>query len=305
MDLLRQIGVEILYETSTDLVGYCPNHNNRDTPAFNISKTSPYPFKCHNGKCNTRGHSIVNLFEYKGFNEQEIKDIFKFGLNNYDQFLERIFKVLDTKEEINEWDNIDPYKFRIEDKDCGYPAKTYLEGRNIGEQAYDFFGMGWSANKQKLIIPIYDDTHKFVGVVGRSIREKQYQYSHGLKRKNIIWNLNRARNTAPEIILTEGAFDAVYIWQAGHKNVGAVFGSSISDGQLGLIRKYFSGLTCFFDNDDAGRALTNSIVENVKDLNVSVVRYKQDVKDPGELNADQINEMLKQRITGIQILLGL
>ena len=50
-------------------------------------------------------------------------------------------------------------------------------------------------------------------------------------------------------------------WQVGLKTAIAPQGTSITDGQLGLLRRYHAQVECFFDSDLAGqkleRVLTN------------------------------------------------
>jgi DNA primase len=168
------------------------------------------------------------------------------------------------------------------------------------------------------VIPVFDEYDNLVGTIGREIASKRYQYSTGLGRGQLIWNLNNAKEHET-IILTEGALDAVYIWQTGQENVGAVLGSAISPRQWDQLRKYFYEIICFFDNDDAGWALAEDVILKAEGMFTWYVEYpdrmitytdddgeekQRPIKDPGELTPDEITHMLKHKKSSLALLLG-
>lgn len=315
-EILRNVGVKVVAETEHDLLCYCPFHHNVDSPAFNISKRQPYPWKCWNGSCAQKGNIFTLLYK-KGYSPAEVKKILVQGEvepNEFLEFLEQILK--EEEEQVNPWKGYDYTRFAEDDKNSGYPARDYVLDRGITEEAYEHFHMGYSAKKDMLIIPAFHDNGEMAGVIGRSIKGKQYRYSNGLQRGTIIWNLNNAPEyQTDEIILTEGSLDAIYVWQAGHRNVGAVLGSAVSPQQWKVIRKHCGAITCFFDNDDAGKALQQTIINNTRDLMVSAVEYpdrlitlddgtERPIKDPGELTLEEIQHMVFSRKTALQFLLS-
>jgi DNA primase len=313
-ELLEQVGVKIAYHTSTDIACYCPFHDNRDSPAFNISKHT-YLWKCWNGKCNQHGN-LITLLTKKGYTNSEAKRMLLTGEINSDDFADYIANILKEDDDANnEWDGFDTQIFRDEDESNGFTARQYLEDRGISNESYDHFRMGYSSKKRMLVIPVFTERGKLAGIIGRSIENKRYQYSSGLDRSGILWGLNFALQDrhANDLILTEGALDAVAIWQSGAKCVAAVLGSAISKNQWKLIKENFVNVTCFFDNDDAGNALRNSILEDQPDLGTSCVTYPsrlvtlsdgstRPIKDPGELTDSEIRQMLSNRKTRIEML---
>lgn len=303
-NLLSSVGVKVVSETAKDLLCYCPFHHNVDTPAFNMSKRTPFLWKCQNGKCNKRGN-IFSLLTQKGYTYNEARKTIFNGVTSLDDFEELMEDLLsDIEEEANPWEHFDIETFRREDEENNFPARTYLAGRGINADTYDRFRIGYSKRRGMIVVPVFDETQTCLGVIGRSIDTKKYMYSAGLTRGTTIYNINNAMHEGTEIILTEGSLDSLYIYQAGYKNVGAVLGSAISENQWRLIRKYFTDIICFFDNDDAGIALTESVILNAQGMGVSVVGYPDEVKDPGDLSAEAISEMIEDRIDSISILLG-
>jgi 5S rRNA maturation endonuclease (ribonuclease M5) len=300
------VGVVISADTKSDIIAYCPFHKNNDSPALNISLRPPHKWKCWNGKCNKRGN-ILSLLMMKGYTKTEAERIIKKGAYEVsDLYATVVAMMADPKEEArDEWRSVDYHDFIDQDRLNGYPVKSYMASRGVGEAAYNYFSMGYSKRKNMAVIPVFDERHQLAGVIGRELHTKRYQYSTGLARGRLIWNIQNAK-LHQGIILTEGALDAVAIWQAGFENVGAVLGSAISPDQWRILRNYFTEITCFFDNDDAGQALTESIIDTVSDITVNVVTYPdrlvdgRPVKDPGELEVAEIQEMLLNRKTSIQ-----
>jgi DNA primase len=318
-DLLRSVGVVVAGDTATDIIAYCPFHNNRDTPAFNISLSPPHFFRCHNGKCGAKG-TIVTLLTKKGYSRGEAERMVKLGaveISDLESVLRDILKPPKTEVSAEEWKEVDPHVFVEQDAANGHPAREYMLGRGITEEAIDHFGIGYVRKKDMAVVPVFDERSQLVGTIGREIQSKRYQYSTGLGRGQLVWNLNNSKEHE-HIILTEGYLDAVYVWQAGWENVGAVLGSAISPKQWNLLRKYFYGIICFFDNDDAGWGLVEDVITKGTDLLVWFVEYpdrlitytddegvehQRSIKDPGELTADEINYMLENKKSSIDLLL--
>ena len=302
---LRNLGIVVSGETSTDLITYCQFHKNTDSPSFNISKVPPHLFRCWNGSCDVRG-DLLNLLLRKGYSESEARSLIIEGTPK-DDFVKLIESLLSKqKDAINEdWFDINVSGFKDEDKNAGYPALRYLKSRGVEDRSYDYFGMGYSNQKEMLVIPIFSEYNRPIGVVGRSIQYKRYEYSKGLDRNHTIWNLNNAKRTGSRyIILTEGTLDAVYIWQAGYESVGAVFGSNISVPQMRLVVDNFQELVIFSDNDPAGWALRDQTLQTACGILVSTVIYPDERKDPGELTVDEIRFMIETRKTAVELELG-
>lgn len=303
-DLLEMLGIIVTSGTFREIIAYCPFHSNKDSPAFNISLLPGHLWKCHNGKCNKTGN-IVTLLTMKGYTRNEAEKMLirgSYEISDLSALVERLMADPnnDSKEE---WREINVAEFQSCDKECGYPARKYMRGRGISTRAYDFFGMGYSQGKHMAVIPVFDERGRLSGVIGRELSSKRYQYSTGLGRGELIWNLHNARK-CENIILTEGSLDAVYVWQAGFENVGAVLGSAISPRQWKQLRKHFTEIICFFDNDEAGMAITETIVNSIHDMAVSYVEYPRDVKDPGELTKREIRSMIEHRKTSLDLLLN-
>jgi DNA primase len=73
---------------------------------------------------------------------------------------------------------------------------------------------------------------------------------------NLLFNLDRARTAVGEgkpFVMVEGQLDALRCWSVGLKTAIAPQGTSITEGQLVLLRRYHTQVECFFDSDSAGQ----------------------------------------------------
>src|SRR5581483_9733955 len=120
----------------------------------------------------------------------------------------------------------------------------------------------------RLMIPIRDHQGRVVAFTARQTertpaddpaREAKYVNSPEtpiFTKGNLLFNLDRARTAVGEgkpFVLVEGQLDALRCWSVGLKTAIAPQGTSITEGQLVLLRRYHPQVECFFDSDAAGQ----------------------------------------------------
>ncbi|MCF7688959.1 MAG: DNA primase [Cephaloticoccus sp.] len=120
----------------------------------------------------------------------------------------------------------------------------------------------------RLMIPIRDHQGRVVAFTARQTdltpgddpsREAKYVNSPEtpiFTKGNLLFNLDRARTAVGEghpFVLVEGQLDALRCWSVGLKTAIAPQGTSITETQLVLIRRYHNHVECFFDGDGAGQ----------------------------------------------------
>jgi len=120
----------------------------------------------------------------------------------------------------------------------------------------------------RLMIPIRDHQGRVVAFTARQTdltpdndpaKEAKYVNSPEtpiFSKSNLLFNLDRARSEAGDeqpFVLVEGQLDALRCWSVGLKTAVAPQGTSITDAQLGLMRRYHHQVECFFDGDNAGQ----------------------------------------------------
>ncbi len=120
----------------------------------------------------------------------------------------------------------------------------------------------------RLMIPIRDHQGRVVAFTARQTDlTPTDEASHAAKyvnspetpifsKSHLLFNLDRARTAVGDghpFVLVEGQLDAIRCWSVGLKTAVAPQGTSITDQQLVLLRRYHQQVECFFDSDSAGQ----------------------------------------------------
>jgi DNA primase len=120
----------------------------------------------------------------------------------------------------------------------------------------------------RLMIPIRDHQGRVVAFTARQTaltpgddpaREAKYVNSPEtpiFTKGHLLFNLDRARTAVGEgrpFVMVEGQLDALRCWSVGLRTAVAPQGTSITEGQLALLRRYHAEVECFFDSDAAGQ----------------------------------------------------
>lgn len=145
--------------------------------------------------------------------------------------------------------------------------------------------------RDRIVFPIHNNSGKVIGFGARLIKnnEKAPKYINTPEnelyvKSKILYGTYFARHAidkADECLLVEGYTDVTSLHQAGIENVVASGGTSLTQDQLRLIKKYTRNLTIIYDGDAAGvkaamRGLDMALEES---LNVKLVLIP-DKEDP-------------------------
>jgi DNA primase len=120
----------------------------------------------------------------------------------------------------------------------------------------------------RLMIPIRDHQGRVVAFTARQTAlTPEDDPAHDAKYVNspetpiftkghLLFNLDRASKAVVDgrpFVIVEGQLDALRCWSVGLKTAVAPQGTSITDGQLALLKRYRPQVECFFDSDGAGQ----------------------------------------------------
>ena len=137
----------------------------------------------------------------------------------------------------------------------------------------------------RLMIPIRDHQGRVVAFTARQTaltplddpaREAKYVNSPEtpiFTKGNLLFNLDRARTEVGEgrpFVMVEGQLDALRCWSVGLKTAVAPQGTSLTEGQLALLRRYHAEVECFFDSDAAGQKAALRMLPMALKANVEV-----------------------------------
>jgi DNA primase len=189
-----------------------------------------------------------------------------------------------------------PLPFTLRGIDFTHP---YLVQRGISEETARYFGVGFyrgmGSMNGRVVIPIHDAAGRLVAYAGRSIdgRKPKYLLPRGFSKNRELFNLHRVNGS--EVIVVEGYFDSMTVWQAVRQPVVALMGSSLSEHQKQVLLQRFHRVTLLLDGDDPGRCATENISrELVRHIFVRVVELGEG-QQPDSLQPEELEMLLSPR----------
>jgi DNA primase len=114
----------------------------------------------------------------------------------------------------------------------------------------------------RLMFPIEDINGKVIAFGGRIIGEGEPKYLNSpessayVKGRN-LYGLARAKNAIRRddyLIIVEGYFDLLALWNNGIPNVAATLGTALTREHVDLIKRYTGAVAVTFDTDAGGKA---------------------------------------------------
>ena len=173
--------------------------------------------------------------------------------------------------------------------------------RNISEETLDIWdAFTWNVPQfeNRIIFPIRDITGKTVSLIGRSLDDfskmKYYIYPTGAEMPFCPAKVKPIQN---RVILVEGIFDALNLWDKGLKNTVCCFGTQQMNWvKLSLLKMQgVSGIDIMYDGDEAGRTAAEKVKGTAEELGMSVqIVTLPEGTDPGGLVKDQVNRISKR-----------
>lgn len=181
-------------------------------------------------------------------------------------------------------------------------VKSRISG--VSYSLYDRF-------RDRIMFPISDIVGRVIGYSARVMPgadEKQGKYINtpetGLYHKSkTLYGISQAKQAMKRedrVIVVEGNMDVIAMYQAGFQNTVAVSGTAMTEGHIGILRRYTKNVVLFFDRDQAGRdAMYKSTIACFQgEMNVSLIRVEEG-KDAAEL-AQSYPEKLRSAVQNAQ-----
>jgi len=280
---LNGVGIEIVSQTESNFMVFCPFHNNSRTPAGTISKEKGlfFCFGCQTSKNLVEFVMSVSnrtYFESVRYIKQKDKEI------NIEQLVN---KKLYTAPEFVQFDEV--LIKRLNNQALETPkAMNYFYSRRITEGSVKKFSLGYSEKQNFVTIPVQSPDGMTIGFVGRSIEGKDFKNTPKLQKSKVLFNLHRVRSSK-FVYVVESSFDAIRLDQVGFPAV-ATLGANVSSVQMNLLEKYFSDVILIADNDEAGATMTDRILGKIGSK-VAVVNIDKKYKDIGEMSDEEIKKL--------------
>lgn len=184
----------------------------------------------------------------------------------------------------------------------GYSKQDILDSGTVNEVD----GRLTDAQGGRLIYPIINSYDEVIGFGGRVLKKTNFaKYVNTrdtivfTKRKN-LYNINllkklKRAQTIREVIMVEGYMDTISLYEAGFKNVVASMGTSLTQDQARLIKRYTDTVLISYDGDAAGQKANLRGLDILKEegLNVRVVPLPEGL-DPDDVIKKMGNEAYRQ-----------
>ncbi len=198
-----------------------------------------------------------------------------------------------------------PLKFKLEKLDTKHP---YFAERGILPEAIEEFGLGFFTGEKgimtgRIVIPIHNARGELVAYAGRTPGEPpkdapKYKLPPGFRKSQELFNIHRAEKEPPEkpLIVVEGFFDVIKLYQLGYGKAVALMGSSMSATQEKLIFEATtpqSQIIVMLDEDEAGRAARDDIALRLSRFCFTKINsFAKEGVQPEHLDSADLTEIL-------------
>jgi DNA primase len=197
-----------------------------------------------------------------------------------------------------------PLGFQLRNLDT---AHQYFAERGLYEETVAEFGLGYCDNgsmKGRVVIPIQNVDGEIVAYAGRwpgdppDAETPKYKLPAGFRKSMELFNLHRALQADPStpLVIVEGFFDCIHLWQSGVERVVALMGSQMSPDQQGLIVQHVhpnDRIILMLDEDEAGRKGRADALQRLALIAfVKLFCFVKESDQPTDLSGDDIRSLL-------------
>lgn len=178
-------------------------------------------------------------------------------------------------------------------------AIEYLRSRGITSETANYFEIGYAPHaplfnalcEHRIVLPVKDTMGDYVAFVGRIIDKEDTRSKYWNSWESAEYQKGRIlfgfADSFPQIlamssvILVEGQFDFLTLWQNGIRNVVACSGTSFTPVHARLLARYADTVYVAFDADSAGEKGRLTAQTYLERLGVRVISVKLlDGEDP-------------------------
>lgn len=289
-EFLEKLGIKVHSETDSEIRCFCPFHED-DNPSSSFSKSKGV-FNCF--VCG--GETLDSLIDKLGEDGLE----YSYGVDDLQKKLKEMVTI-DQEEEDADFFSSDFVRINYKNE-----CPTYLLNRISFECVTNFDLHLCSNTKSKfdkrIIFPVYyEDKKSFVARDYTDLASRKYLFPSGMKKSKYIFG-----EIGEEVIVVEGVFDVMKLWDYGFKNSICVFGISPGFEQIKkLLSSGVKRIILYADGDDGGLKLIQSFSEKYNrlfEINFMVCNWGLDPADMSKedtikayKNKKDLKEMIKPK----------
>ncbi len=167
----------------------------------------------------------------------------------------------------------------------------------------------------RLIFPIRSGSGKVIAFGGRSLDGNEPKYINSpetelYRKRNALFGLYEGAKEIRkkrEVLIVEGYFDAIAFYQAGIHRAVAPLGTSLTEDQTKILKRYADRALLIFDGDEAGQEAALKAIEICEKIGLETAVVKpESSKDPAEIlmneGSESLHNMLKYTINNFEFL---
>lgn len=292
-----------------NLMAACPFHTKADgsqehTPSFAISTVTGL-YLCHS--CKVRGN-FRQFLRAMGVSNKAMRE--QYGLLLDATAASTPVKQNPSKtRRATESEPLPESFLGIFDK-C--PLSLLDEG--FTEETLQAFDVGFDDKSMRITFPLRDMAGRLMGISGRTVTrsgyprfkvyDKEYEQWGLPMRKismgEILWNVDRVYPAVyfgkdVPLVVVEGFKACMWVHQAGIKNVVALCGSYLKEGQQWLLEHLGGVVYVMLDNDDSGQSGAQQVGAALsQSLKVRMVHFRSSAKQPTDLDPQEVVQSIDQ-----------
>jgi len=214
------------------------------------------------------------------------------NLRNYPHVIEylrsrniksNVIKLFGIGYAMGEWDNLLNHL-----KNESYKEEDILKaGLIIRNEKNDTY---YDRFRNRVIFPIFDVKKKIIGFGGRVLDDSLPKYLNSpeslvFNKGYNLYGIHIAKENAKDnsFILVEGYMDVIKMHVHGYSTAVAALGTSFTENQVKLLKRYSKNFYIAFDSDEAGQKASLKALNLLKKNNLKAkVLIMKDAKDPDE-----------------------
>jgi len=296
-DRLRRVG--------DNLSGACPLHHGHNSTQFRVSLTKDC-WICF-GDCQTGGSIIDFVSRKEGI-----------GIRDAALLIQSWFNVRGNKHGGPVGHNVSNATIKKRAKNDSnppvdmppgrlYPEHSYLKERGLTKETIETFDIGHCSQGSLsgwIAIPIHNHDGTLVGFAGRWPGKPpdgipKYRLPRGFRKSLELFNQHRVKALrSPEpLVIVEGFFGCMRVWQSGHRRVVSTMGSMLSRAQEDQIARLAGGaghVVLMFDGDAAGRKGQEEAHQRLHQCLEVAMIHLPDNGQPDSVNDDVLLSLIRQ-----------
>ena len=194
-------------------------------------------------------------------------------------------------------------EIKLDTRPCNYFSLPEPEGGGaFNGDILDFFDISKCYTDDfgisRALIPIYDEDRVLAGYSGRAmekVKHRKYLLTGNMVAGEILYNLDKAKNTLSDYIIVVEGFKAVWrLYEYGYDNVVCCMGSLLTPYQIRLLMRMLKKVVLFLDPDSAG--IQGTIITNNKYSSMVpfIPIISEFDRDPADLTKDEADKMLNK-----------